>query len=751
MNFMQPWMLMALPLVLLPIVIHLVNQRRFQTVPWAAMRFLLEASKMSSGYTKLRQWLILALRTLALAALVFFTARPLTSGIMALLGGDSNRMAIVILDRSPSMSEVTPGARGSKLELAIDQLAETFTTLGIQRVVELNPLTDKPEEFPSVTQWLRATPRQTWSATTDIPGLMEQALVYAKNNRVGNTLVWLCSDLRESDWRSKDGRWKAVQDGFKALPQDVRFSVLDLSQPGELNRSIRVTSSQRVEGDQGPELSISFRIDQWSPSGAEATPSQTVPVEISVGGNRSVLQVDLQGKTSQVNDYRLPLEVSRDDPNAARRGWGAVRLPSDTNPADDKGYFVFEQPPTRRTVIVSETPEIIAAIELCASIAPQQSVRCEAEQVSVRQLDGLDWNGIALVVWHESLPVGKPLEMLERFVASGGQLLLLPPESPNDHRAFGVQWTTWEPVTPNPVADDESDETALSGPAMARIAQWQNDSQLLANTLNGAPLPLGQLGIRRICKIDGPVTPLASLPDGIPILAKIDTWSPKGTMSPGSETIDSDTSSAATGSRTTSTENALGGSNDRQEMALANTDDPLGAALVPPTVTLCATTPSDRDSTLAGDGVVLYVTIQRLLDTGSKRVGTARNAVAGSEHRMVDETAAIAAGSESASSNEYAMHAGVYQSGDWLVALHRNPDEDETRAVDEAGLDRMFGALPWAKIGAGKTATSLVQEIWRWFVVAMIVALLLEAALCLPRLQRKATILPRGNLLQSAA
>jgi hypothetical protein len=110
MNFLQPWMLLALPLAAIPIIIHLVNQRRFQTVPWAAMRFLLDATKMSSGYTKLRQWLILAMRTLALAALILFTARPLTSGLLALLGGDANRVAIVLLDRSPSMAEIPNGA-----------------------------------------------------------------------------------------------------------------------------------------------------------------------------------------------------------------------------------------------------------------------------------------------------------------------------------------------------------------------------------------------------------------------------------------------------------------------------------------------------------------------------------------------------------------------------------------------------------------------------------------------------------------
>ena len=43
MSFLQPWLLVALPLVALPIIIHLINQRRYQTIRWAAMMFLLAA------------------------------------------------------------------------------------------------------------------------------------------------------------------------------------------------------------------------------------------------------------------------------------------------------------------------------------------------------------------------------------------------------------------------------------------------------------------------------------------------------------------------------------------------------------------------------------------------------------------------------------------------------------------------------------------------------------------------------------
>jgi hypothetical protein len=77
MSFLQPMLLAALPLVALPIIIHLINQRRYQTVKWAAMMFLLAANRMSRGYARLRQWLIMAVRMAAIAGLIFAVSRPL--------------------------------------------------------------------------------------------------------------------------------------------------------------------------------------------------------------------------------------------------------------------------------------------------------------------------------------------------------------------------------------------------------------------------------------------------------------------------------------------------------------------------------------------------------------------------------------------------------------------------------------------------------------------------------------------------
>ena len=112
MSFLQPTILLlvALPMAALPIIIHLINQRRYQTVPWGAMMFLLAANRMSRGYARVRQWLILAMRTLAIAALAFVIGRPLTGGWLGLTAGGRAETTIVILDRSPSMQQAGAGS-----------------------------------------------------------------------------------------------------------------------------------------------------------------------------------------------------------------------------------------------------------------------------------------------------------------------------------------------------------------------------------------------------------------------------------------------------------------------------------------------------------------------------------------------------------------------------------------------------------------------------------------------------------------
>src|SRR5260370_16917089 len=54
----------------IPIIIHLLNRKRYRVVPWAAMRFLLAAQKRTVRKLRIEQWLLLAIRTLLILLLI---------------------------------------------------------------------------------------------------------------------------------------------------------------------------------------------------------------------------------------------------------------------------------------------------------------------------------------------------------------------------------------------------------------------------------------------------------------------------------------------------------------------------------------------------------------------------------------------------------------------------------------------------------------------------------------------------------
>ena len=79
------------------------------------------------------------------------------------------------------------------------------------------------------------------------------------------------------------------------------------------------------------------------------------------------------------------------------------------------------------------------------------------------------------------------------------------------------------------------------------------------------------------------------------------------------------------------------------------------------------------------------------------------------------------------------FRAGVYGSPDQLIALNRPLAEDRSSPLDVAELNTLFAGLDFLVIddtlGSGQ---SLASEIWKIFVALMGIALLVEAALCMP-------------------
>ena len=103
--FSNPAMLWGLGAASIPLIIHLLNRRRFREEPWAAMRFLLAALRKNQRRVRIEQWLLLAVRTLVIVCAVLAMAKPFLErlGAAALLPGQRTHW-VLVLDGSLSMN-----------------------------------------------------------------------------------------------------------------------------------------------------------------------------------------------------------------------------------------------------------------------------------------------------------------------------------------------------------------------------------------------------------------------------------------------------------------------------------------------------------------------------------------------------------------------------------------------------------------------------------------------------------------------
>ena len=104
MTFLNPLLLVALAAAAIPLIIHLFNFRKPQRVDFSSLAFLQELQKSTMQRVRIKQWLLLALRTLAIAALVMAFARPTMTGTLPGIGSQGRSSTAVVFDNSASMS-----------------------------------------------------------------------------------------------------------------------------------------------------------------------------------------------------------------------------------------------------------------------------------------------------------------------------------------------------------------------------------------------------------------------------------------------------------------------------------------------------------------------------------------------------------------------------------------------------------------------------------------------------------------------
>ncbi|MBU2951459.1 BatA domain-containing protein [Tamlana agarivorans] len=117
MQFKHPELLYALFLLLIPIIVHLFQLRKFQREDFTNVAFLKEATLQTRKSSQIKKWLILLIRMLLLTALVMAFAQPYTSKKSSF---NTKKETVIFLDNSFSMQ--AKGSQGALLKRAVQDI-----------------------------------------------------------------------------------------------------------------------------------------------------------------------------------------------------------------------------------------------------------------------------------------------------------------------------------------------------------------------------------------------------------------------------------------------------------------------------------------------------------------------------------------------------------------------------------------------------------------------------------------------------
>ncbi|MFD2257645.1 BatA and WFA domain-containing protein [Luteolibacter algae] len=487
MTFLSPFLLWFLVAASIPVLIHLLNKRRHKTVQWAAMQFLLKATRESRGKKKLRHILILTCRALGIAALVIAASRPVVSGLLG-WGAGSIDTVILVLDRSASMELRANDGQAAKRDLVLQKVRDAMEDLGNPRLILIDSATGKAQEIPSPDVLAEISATAPTDSSADFPALMSAAVEYLSTSS-GRAEIWLASDLQSSNWYPEDDRWAAVRAGLQALPQSPSVRVLSLTGNTAPNVAFRLLGSRRT--------TEALVLDLELLRSEESRGALSLPLSISLNGARSSETVNLPAQSLRFQK-RIPIPESKDT------GYGWLSIPADGNSRDNTVFFAFGPARPLKSLIVSSAGE--AAGYLSLSAAPPGFEKQTAEIIDPARFAATAITDVSMIFWAAPLPDGKNADILANFLSSGGQVVCLPAAESGTSREFlGMKW---EPTT-----------LAKAGKFYI-LQDWNKTDGPLRDGLDGTPIPAERLRAIKRAIPAGDATPLARWEDGEAFLTR---------------------------------------------------------------------------------------------------------------------------------------------------------------------------------------------------------------------------------------
>jgi hypothetical protein len=441
MTFLNPLLLIGLAAAAIPLIIHLFNFRRPRRVEFSSLAFLNELKKSTMQRVRVKQWLLLALRTLAIAALALAFARPTLEGAMAgFFGGNGRTTTALVLDHSTSMTlRDGSGAYLDQAKVIANELLADFET-GDEVI-----LVAEPANASSMVSYQNASAAR--EAIQELEpqegsGLLSDAIrrAAAELDKQANLnrILYVVSDFQSSTFADSTDL---------QLPENVRLVLVPVGTDGRGN--IAVTDAKIISQivTEGQPVRLEALLTNY---GDEDANGVVVSVFIE---NERVGQATLDIPAGTGASARLVI-------TPRQTGWlsGRVEIEDNQFLYDNARRFTMLVPEQRNLLVVqgNGAPRNYLSLGLSDDLA-SGSVRFKTDEIAENALAGAELGAYDAVILNgvSSFSTGEQ-SSLSAYVNGGGGLLVFPSDDlqTDEYNRF-LEGLGAGRVAPEPISSEE--------------------------------------------------------------------------------------------------------------------------------------------------------------------------------------------------------------------------------------------------------------------------------------------------------
>lgn len=398
MLFSHPAFLWGLLAVAIPVIVHLFSFRRYRKVYFSNVERLSELQTEQRRRSKLRQWLVLAMRVLAVVFLVLAFAQPVIPSSKDTVRSGNTAVSIYV-DNSFSMGNAS--ADGTLLDAARQKVRE---------VVDAYSVSDR---FQLITNDMKGS-EMRWLNRDELLVALDEVVPTPASPMMSLVAQRQVDFLQQTGARTRHayvvGDFQRSTADLAAMPADssVLFTLVPLSAVEADNLYIDSVALDAPAYFSGGAVTVGVTVGNSGSRDAEK-----VPVKLTIAGReRAMTTVDVAAGATVRSDLVFRLDET---------GWvdGCVSIEDYPVTFDDNYYFSFHVGNRIRVLQLDGGRPNMSLRRLFDGDSAIQYQRAERLQHDLTQYD--------FVILNEppQLASGE-VQQLAQWVTDGGSLLVAP-------------------------------------------------------------------------------------------------------------------------------------------------------------------------------------------------------------------------------------------------------------------------------------------------------------------------------------